>query len=1170
MTTYSSVTTDLSDYAPGSTAIITASGFDTGSAVTFSVQHVSGPGTDGIFGTPDDAVVILGGEGHEAWIVVDGSTGDLDGQQDGKIVTSWYVNPDDSLDERFLLTATTADGWWATSTFTDQATPPADPGAFNDALIKSYTTTSSTGTGVISSFLRVQADGYEAGYNTDGRPLQFDENTALSFTHSITLAQVPTIIEGGIEYYVFNLDLNENNNGDSPLITLQNFKIFGATVPDLANIDTSTLLFPEGLATLLYELDGGGNVSIDLTDWNSGSGTGDYAVYIPVDGVNGNPGFSALAAGTYIYVYTEFGQQDGLGYTTEGGFEEWFVVTEITPELSIDKVFVEVTGGNDNGVADQAGEVLNYTVTVTNTGNVNLTGVTVQDPLTGLDIAGVTLGVGESVTYDTSYTLLQSDLDDNGGGDGDIDNTATADSDETDQAEDSASVPVDQNPALTIEKEASLDDDGDAADEAGDVINYTITVKNTGNQTLTNVTVTDPLLSDSALALVSGDADDDGALDVDETWVYAGTHTVTQDEIDAGGTIDNTATADSDETDQAEDSASVPVDQNPALTIEKEASLDDGGDAADEAGDVINYTITVKNTGNQTLTNVTVTDPLLSDSALALVSGDADDDGALDVDETWSYTGTHTVTQDEIDAGGTIDNTATADSDETDQADDSASVPVDQNPAISIEKSTVIGASEGDDLTGVHAGEDVLWRYTVTNPGNTALSNVHIIDDNGTPGVTADDFSLTFASGYMSGDADSDSKLDVNETWIFEKTGTAIAGTYENIGTAYGSAGESVVSDSDHSSYTATVPSALIAPTGTTAYQYISGTAMSFEAYYNDQGGVIQYGVKGGKIGQTNPGVFFYFTGASGDIKDGDHDGKVEKISVLIDQTGTSSNGTTTSALKPLNNNNIQLYKVIDSGPDGTPDGVVNSYDTLQSVKLGSNSIKTDPVTGDVTVSFMPDAEGSMYVLSVKYDTTKVVGDMVGTHPALWPTVNYDFETWVNGGYAETYEGGIDLAPKKVNTMVLDGDAGEGARAIKAAQAKAVYKAALKYWSGEGFDVSALKKGAVEIADLGKDGDDWILGMEQDGHITIDNDAAGHGWSIGIGAVAPNKVDLFSVLVHEMGHLLGESDEAMGGMLAVGGRELPMAPADDTSLPLPATLFGMIGMANAPAEQHFG
>ena len=47
MSTTSSVTTNTNDYAPGSYAIITATGFAAGSSVTFEVDHVSDPGADG-------------------------------------------------------------------------------------------------------------------------------------------------------------------------------------------------------------------------------------------------------------------------------------------------------------------------------------------------------------------------------------------------------------------------------------------------------------------------------------------------------------------------------------------------------------------------------------------------------------------------------------------------------------------------------------------------------------------------------------------------------------------------------------------------------------------------------------------------------------------------------------------------------------------------------------------------------------------------------------------------------------------------------------------------------------------------------------------------------------------------------------------------------------------
>ena len=169
-------------------------------------------------------------------------------------------------------------------------------------------------------------------------------------------------------------------------------------------------------------------------------------------------------------------------------------------------------------------------MTVTNAGNVTLTGVTVVDPLTGQSISGVTLAPGASQTYNTSYTLTQADLDNHGGGDNDIDNTATADSNETGPVSDSAEVPlVGITPAIAIDKVFLnvTGGDGDAlADAVGDVLNYTVTVTNAGNVTLTGVTVVDPLTGQS----ISGVTLAPGA-----SQTYNTSYTLTQADLDNHG-----------------------------------------------------------------------------------------------------------------------------------------------------------------------------------------------------------------------------------------------------------------------------------------------------------------------------------------------------------------------------------------------------------------------------------------------------------------------------------------------------------------------------------------------------------------------------------------------------------------------------------------------------------
>ena len=56
----------------------------------------------------------------------------------------------------------------------------------------------------------------------------------------------------------------------------------------------------------------------------------------------------------------------------------------------------------------------------------------------------------------------------------------------------------------------------------------------------------------------------------------------------------------------------------PALNIVKDAA---GGEIADVAGEMLNYTITVSNTGNTTMTGVVVTDPCATQPAPVLVAG---------------------------------------------------------------------------------------------------------------------------------------------------------------------------------------------------------------------------------------------------------------------------------------------------------------------------------------------------------------------------------------------------------------------------------------------------------------------------------------------------------------------------------------------------------------------
>src|SRR5690606_24153663 len=152
------------------------------------------------------------------------------------------------------------------------------------------------------------------------------------------------------------------------------------------------------------------------------------------------------------------------------------------------------------------------TITVTNTGNVTLENIEVNDALTGLTETIVTLAPNGVETFTTTYTVTQSDLDN-----GSVLNTATATGDDPDGTPVDPEDPTDgevetpgtQTPSFTLVK-ALASINGNAATTAynavGDVLEYTITVTNTGNVTLENIEVNDALtgLTETIVSLAPG------------------------------------------------------------------------------------------------------------------------------------------------------------------------------------------------------------------------------------------------------------------------------------------------------------------------------------------------------------------------------------------------------------------------------------------------------------------------------------------------------------------------------------------------------------------------------------------------------------------------------------------------------------------------------------------
>src|ERR671936_2156682 len=92
----------------------------------------------------------------------------------------------------------------ARATIVDLTTGLDASGEINGALFFA-TDQQPAGTGYIDSFLRVQNNGFEQGYNTDGG-FPFDDKTPHNYQHSLLLSDLLPFDLNGTAYYKFYLD----------------------------------------------------------------------------------------------------------------------------------------------------------------------------------------------------------------------------------------------------------------------------------------------------------------------------------------------------------------------------------------------------------------------------------------------------------------------------------------------------------------------------------------------------------------------------------------------------------------------------------------------------------------------------------------------------------------------------------------------------------------------------------------------------------------------------------------------------------------------------------------------------------------------------------------------------------------------------------------------------
>ncbi|MFD2826944.1 gliding motility-associated C-terminal domain-containing protein, partial [Leeuwenhoekiella polynyae] len=191
-------------------------------------------------------------------------------------------------------------------------------------------------------------------------------------------------------------------------------------------------------------------------------------------------------------------------------------VTELPKSGSIGLIKTGIFNDENGDGYAQVGETITYDFTVTNTGNVTITGTVIDDERIGVDALGITpssLAPGGTGTATAEYEITQSDIDA-----GFVSNSALAtgknpsgddvtdisdngdelidDDGDGDPGNDPTITNTPGKASLSLEKVGVFNDEnGDQRPQIGETITYTFRVINTGETIISDIVIDDELVN---------------------------------------------------------------------------------------------------------------------------------------------------------------------------------------------------------------------------------------------------------------------------------------------------------------------------------------------------------------------------------------------------------------------------------------------------------------------------------------------------------------------------------------------------------------------------------------------------------------------------------------------------------------------------------------------------
>jgi uncharacterized repeat protein (TIGR01451 family) len=363
------------------------------------------------------------------------------------------------------------------------------------------------------------------------------------------------------------------------------------------------------------------------------------------------------------------------------------------------------------------GELITYTVTLSNDGNTTLANPALSDPNATIGTCTPALPVtslapGETIVCTAVHAVTQADLDS-----GSIATIATATATNPSGSpvtgSDTKTVAAQQSSQLAVTNNADLP----SYAAVGDIVTYTYAATNTGNVTLSALSMSDPATTmgtcTPALPVVS--------LAPGDVVTCPATHLVTQADLDAGSMVNTVSIAaqnpnGSPVTGSAP--ASVAAAQTKAITLSNLPNMSSFA----SVGTPVGFTLTITNTGNVTLNDVTLSDPntTIGTCSPSLPAASLAPGATIVCDAV------HVITQTDLDAGSIVTVASTTGSDPS-GAPITATTP---GTVAAAQTKALGGTITASAPTFNTLGETVTYAIAFTNNGNVTLADVTVTDPN--------------------------------------------------------------------------------------------------------------------------------------------------------------------------------------------------------------------------------------------------------------------------------------------------------------------------------------------------------------------------------------------------------------------------------------------------------